>query len=59
MIKRGSVVRFVGKSKVIPAGKVLMVHDVKDDSAIVWFHSASGKWSKKTVSVSDLEVVVE
>lgn len=58
MIRGGSLVKFVGK-KTFPEGKMLMVHEVKEDSAIVWIDKGNGKWGKKTVPLKDLEEVVE
>ena len=58
-MKKGSLVRFKGHSRVIPTGKLLFVHDVRNDNVVVWVVGASGKWSKKTVSMSDLELVVD
>lgn len=56
-MKKGSLVRFIGKSKTVSTGKLLTVHDVKDDKAVVWVLSLTGKWVKKTIDVSDLEDV--
>lgn len=53
MIKKGSLARFEGKSRVIPSGKYLLVHEVKDDKAVVWIPGSHG-FVKKTVSLSDL-----
>jgi len=59
MIKKGSLVRYNGNSKVILPGKLLSVHDVKGDNVIVWFLAMTGKYIKKTVKAADVEEVVE
>lgn len=60
MIRKGSFVRFVGKDRAVNVGTYLLVHDVKGDSVVVWLGlSNKGKWTKRTVNASDLEVVVE
>ena len=59
MIRKGSLVSFTGSSRVIPAGKKLMVHDVKDRDVIVWVLGTTGKWMKRTVRIEDVEEVVE
>ena len=56
MIKKGSLVRFEGKSRVIPSGKHLLVHEVKDDKAVVWILGNHG-FVKKAVPLSDLRSV--
>jgi len=56
-MKKGSLVRFIGKSKTVSTGKLLTVHDVKDGKAVVWVLALTGKWIKKTLDVSDLEDV--
>ena len=58
MILKGSLVKYTGKSKGIPEGRLLFVHDVKDGKAVVWW-TVAGKRGKKTLPLSDLEVVVE
>ena len=59
MIRKGSLVRFVGESKVIKPGKLLQVHDVKDGSVVVWFLAQTGKYIKKALKTGDVELVVE
>ena len=59
MIRKGSLVRYIGKRSVFPDGKKLMVHDIKDDMAIVWIIGKNDKWYKKAVSASELEIIVE
>ena len=58
MIRKGSLVKFHGKSRVIPDGKYLEVHDVKGDDVIVWWRS-NERWTKRIVKHSDVEEVVE
>lgn len=59
MIRKGSLVRYNGHSRVIPVGKLLSVHDVRNDNVVVWVLGTTGKWLKKTVSTADVEEVVE
>ena len=59
MIRKGSLVRFTGNSRVIKPGKLLSVHDAKGDRLVVWIVGTTGKWIKKTIDAADAEEVVE
>ena len=57
MIRKGSLVRYIGKGGGVPTGKLLFVHDVNGDKVVFWWMTT--KWTKRSLPLSEVEEVVE